>query len=331
MLLKCVKPVLMTVLAVSAAVAHAQSVVGTISLPGLPEQLAVNPFTNQIFVAVPNFGAEPFDYLTVIDGKAETVLKNIEIPPVAYAVAVDSFSGLVYVGGSFVDSDGVTQSEVVVVEPQKSKVLTTISVSTTTGNGIQGLAVNPLNGDLYVTNASDNEVDVIHCLKVKDRISTPGQPFGVAVNSLLDTAYVALLDGSVSIINLKTNEITATTPFGTSDAGIAVDLLNGNVFTTNSVGSPDAGSVGILNKTGTLESTVPAGNFPLGIDVDYFTHLVFVANSGDNTVSVINEKTSAVTSTVPVSGLFLAVNPVTARVYVAPAINSATLTVLSEK
>jgi YVTN family beta-propeller protein len=331
MLHKYAKAVVITVLAISsAAVVHAQSVVSTITLPGLPEQVAVNALTDRVYVAVPNFGAEPFDYLTVINGKSETVIKNIEIPPIAYAVAVDPLRGLVYVGGSYVDADGNTHNEVVAVNSLTDRVLRTISVSTTAGNGIQGLAVNALNGDLYVTNASDNEVDVIDCFEVKDRISTSGEPYGVTVNPLLNTIYVALINGNVSVINGKTNEITTTTPVGISDAGIAVDITTGNVFATNSVGFPDAGSVGVLDKTGDLLSTVPAGNFPLGIDVDLGTHLVFVANSGDNTISVINGKTDAVNSTLPVSALFLAVNPVTKRVYVAPATNTAALTVLSE-
>jgi YVTN family beta-propeller protein len=331
MLLKYVKPVLLTVLAVSAAVAHAQTVIGTITLPNFPEQVAVNALTNQVFVAVPNFGAQPFDYLTVIDGKSSKILKNIKIPPVAYAVATDLLNGLVYVGGTYVDDNGISQSQVVAIDPRTYKVLATISISDNPGNGIQGLAVNSLNGDVYVANSSDSEIDVIHCFKLKDRITTNGAPYGVTVNPLINTVYAALLNGGVAVISGKTNQITTTAAFGTSDAGIVADLGTGNVLTTNSVGSPDTGSVGILNKTGELEATVPAGNFPLGIDVDYFTHLAFVANIGDNTISVINDKTNAVTATVPVSALFLAVNPVTRRVYVAPAINSMTLTVLSEK
>jgi len=332
MLHKYAKSVALTVLAVSAVtVVHAQTVQGTIALPGLPEQVAVNPFTNRIYVAVPNFGAEPYDYLTVINGKTESVIQNIQIPPVAYAVAADDFTGLVYVGGSYQDANGVTQSKVVAVDPVRGRVLKTISVSTTAGSGIQGLAVNALNGDVYVSNGSDNEVDVIQCFEVKDRIATNGEPYGVTVNPLINKIYVALLNGNVSVIDGKTNAITVTTPFGSSDAGIAVDLATGSVFAANSAGFPSSGSVGAFDKTGDLVTTLPAGNFPLGIDADFITHLVFVANSGDNTVSVLNGKTDAVISTVPVSALFLAVNPVTERVYVAPATNTAALTVISEK
>ena len=332
MLHKYAKSVALTVLAISAAtVVHSQTVEGTIALPGLPEQLAVNPLLDRIYVAVPNFGAEPYDYLTVVNGKTATVTKNIEIPPIAYAVAVDLANGTVYVGGSYQDVNGVTQNEVVAVDPERGRVLKIISLSNTQGSGVQGLAVNAFNGDVYVANGSDNEVDVIHCFQVRDRISTSGQPFGVAVNPLINTIYVSLLNGNVSVINGRTDTVTLTTSFGTADASIAVDPGNGNVFAANSAGFPGTGSIGVFNKAGELVTTIAAGNFPLGIDVDFITHLVFAANSGDNTVSVIQEKTDTVTATLPVSGLFLAINPVTEKVYVAPATNTAALTVIREK
>lgn len=330
MLLKYAKPVIMAVLAVSAA-AEAQSVKSNITLPNLPEQVAVNSLANRVYVAVPNYGAQPYDYLTVIDGKKDAVIKNIEIPPIAYAVAVDPFDGLVYVGGSYQDADGVTHNEVVIVDERTDRVLKTVSISTTAGSGIQGLAVDPESGDLFVTNASDSEVDVVRHFQVVNHISTSGQPYGIAVDSLRHSVYVALLSGNVLLIDSRTKEIKETTPFGTSDAGIAFDLKSGDVYATNSVGFPDTGTTGAFGKSASLLSTITVGNFPLGVDVDFFKHTVFVANSGDNTISVINEKTNTVTATLPVSALFLAVNPVTEKIYVAPAANTPVLTVLTEK
>jgi YVTN family beta-propeller protein len=315
----------------TAALAHAQSVKTTITLPNLPEQVAVDELANRIFVAVPNYGAQPFDYLTVIDGHTDSVIQNIQIPPIAYAVAVDPFTETAYVGGSYTDDNGITQSEVVVVSERTGKVLKTISISSDPGNGIQGLAVNPVNGDLYVTNASDNELDLVRGCELKQRISLSAAPYGVAVNPFTNTIYVALLDGNVSLINGKTNTVTSTTPFGDSNAGIAVNLLTNKVYVTNSVGYPSQGSVGVLNGKGTVLSTVNVGNTPLGIDLDLGTNLVFIANSQDGTISVIDGKTNAVASTLPVSALFLAVNSVTEKVYIAPAANTPALTVLNEK
>jgi YVTN family beta-propeller protein len=331
MLLNIAKSVAVAALAVSAAAAvHAQTVVTNITLPGLPEQVAVSPLFNRVYVAVPNFGAEPYDYLTVVDAARNTVLANVEIPPVAYAVAANDFDGLVYIGGSYVDVNGDTHNAVVAVDPRRNRVRETIAISSTAGNGILGLAVNALNGDVYVSNASDSEVDVLRGFRVVARIPLSSEPFGITVDPRINRVYVSLTDGSISVIDPRRNEITATTSNGTTGAGIVADPFTGIVFAVNSVSAPDTPTVGVFNRAGEEVTTVDVGNNPLGIDLDPVTGLVFVANSGDNTISVIDGKTDAVTSTVPVSALFLAVDPVNRRVYVSPAANNADLTVITE-
>lgn len=332
MLNKYVKSIATAVLAVSSiAFANAQSVATVIDLPSAPAQLAVNALVNRIYVAVPNHGAKPYDYLTVIDGHSDKIAKNIKIPPVAIAVAVDPFKELVYVGGTYKDKNGVKQSEVVVVNARSEEVIKTISVSTTPGDGILGLAVNALDGDLYVTNGSDNELDVIRHFEVKKRIALSAEPYGVAVNAFLNTIYVALLDGNISVINGKTKAVTTTTPFGAANVGIAADIVTGNVFAANSVGYPQIGTVGIFDQKGKVLATVPVGDNPFGVDVDFGTNLVFVASTQDGSISVIDGTTYAVTATLPVSAVFVAANPFTQKVYAASTPDSATVTVINEK
>jgi YVTN family beta-propeller protein len=95
--------------------------------------------------------------------------------------------------------------------------------------------------------------------------------------------------------------------------------------------SSGAASVGILNSTGTALSTLTVGNGAVGIDVDPLTHLAYVANASDDTLSTINETTTTVTNTIPVSSFFLAVNPVTEKIYVSPIDSVMSLTVVTEK
>jgi YVTN family beta-propeller protein len=327
------KPLAVSILLASAVFAHAQTVTGSIPLPALPEQVAVNPLTNRVYATATNFGALPYDYLTVINGRKDTVITNIEIPPVAYAIAVDPFRDIIYVGGAILQSDGSnTGSEVVAINGRRNKVIETIPVtSTTSGNGIQGLAVNWITGDLYVANGSDDEVDVIDHFHVTARIAVGGVPYGVAVNQRHGTVYASLSDvGGVVLIDPKTNAMTTTTAFGTSGAGITVDQETGDVFTTNSVSSPNVAQVGALGSAGNLLATIPVGNIPVGIDADFGSHLVFVANTGDDDLSVIDGKTDAVTATLPVSSLFLSVNSLSGKVYIAPQDPVAALTVLTE-
>jgi DNA-binding beta-propeller fold protein YncE len=343
MLNKYLSAVAVTVLAVATVSAtNAQSVVAAVALPNLPEEAATDFLTHRVYVAVPNFGEKPFDYLTVINGKTNKVVKNIEIPPVAYAVTEDPFLASAYVGGTFEDANGVQQSEIAVVSTSSNTFVKTISVTTTPGDGIQGLAVNPLTSRLYVANGSDNEIDVVklglHANTIVAKIALPGEPGGVAVNPLTNKVYAALLDGNVTVINGATNTVTTTTPVGSSDAGVAVDYSTGNVFATNQVFT-NSSTVGVLGAAGNFITNVNVGNTPIGIDIDQLTGLVFVANTQDGTVSVINGSTkttstgcapNTVCAALPVNGLFVAADFTAGTVYVTSPTDPS-LTVISEK
>lgn len=81
----------------------APTVKSTITLSGVPQQVAVNPFTNRIYVAIPSFTSAP-DTLAVIDGKSDRIIKTIALPGnIGYVVAVDYFRNRIYVGGCFTD------------------------------------------------------------------------------------------------------------------------------------------------------------------------------------------------------------------------------------
>jgi len=326
------KLLVMSVLTVSAVAVNAQTVKGTVALPGYPEQVAVDPLLNHVYVAIPNFGVfgdGTFDYLTIVDGKKDVVVKNIKIAPIATAVAVDTVRSLVYVGGQ---NTLTLASEVTVVSAITNKVLRTFQVTgTTEGAGIVGLAVNIATGIVYVANSSDNEVDVINCGKVTARIASTGVPAAVSVNPFTNVVYASREDGFVDIISGKTDTVTTSAAFGGVNQGLAVDIVTGNVLVVGNPLSASAASVGILNSAGTVLSTLAVGNGAVGIDVDPLTHLVYVANASDDTLSAINESTATVTNTIPVSSLFLAVNPVTERIYISPIDSVMSLTVVTEK
>jgi DNA-binding beta-propeller fold protein YncE len=243
-------------------------------------------------------------------------------------VAVDYVRKLVYVGGQ---NSLTGASEVSVISSRTNKVVSTISVtSTTSGGGVLGLAVNLETGTLYAANSSDNEIDVIRHGGVTSRIALTGEPVAVSVNPFTRTVYASRTDGFVDIISGKTNTVTTSAPFGAVNQGIAVDLATGNVLVVGNPATPGAANVGILNPAGTLLSTIAIGNGAVGIDVDPFTHLAFAANATGDTLSVINDRTGAVTLTMPVSSFFLAVNPLSEKVYVSPIDPVTSLTVVDE-
>lgn len=305
-----------TVLAVAILVpaANAQSVKGSVPLSSVPEGLAVNFFTNRVYVAIPSFGG-PSDTLAVIDGKTDTLLATVSIPPIGYQVAVDVLRDRVYVGGCLTDASGNMECEVAVINGRDNKVVAVIPITSTAGNGIQGLAVSPMSGKVYVSNASDNVIDVIKDERKSATISLSDEtPVGVAVNPFTDEVYVALATDEVDVIDGRRNSVTATATVGTSNANVAVNWATGHVFVTNDVTGPS--TVGVLDRKGAVVTNVNIGDTPFGVDVDLATNLAFVANTGDGTLSVVNGKTNTVASTLAVSGTFVAVNPVTGKVYV---------------
>ena len=310
------------------AYVHAQTVKSSIALPGAPEGIAVNYLTDRVYVAIPNFD-NISDTLAIVDGKTDAVISTISIPPVAQSVAVDLLRNLVYVAGTFFDVNGVEQSQVAVINGKSNKVIQVIPITTTPGSGLEGISVNPFNGDVYVSNASDNVIDVIRhdCKKVTSQISVAESPFGISLDPYNNRLYVALSDGTVDVIDAKKNVLLTTTTIGTSNAEIAVNWLTGHVFATNNVYG--ASTLGVLDKDGVVITNVPVGNTPFGVDVDFLTNLVFVSNTQDGTVSVIDGKTNLPTLVLPVTGFYVAANPATSKVYVGG--QDASLTVISEK
>ena len=139
------------------------------------------------------------------------------------------------------------------------------------------------------------------------------------------------------MINGATNTVTTTTAItpappltSVSNAGITVDIATGNVYTTNATFASSS-TVAVLSPNGTFITNINVGNTPIGIDVDPFTGLVFEANTQDGTVDAINAATNTVYKTLSVSGLFLATNLFTEKVYVGANDGTPTVTVISEK
>ena len=139
--------------------------------------------------------------------------------------------------------------------------------------------------------------------------------------------FVALATNLVDVISTKTNAITTTTTVGQVNQGVAVNWNTGNVFVTNNVFS--ISTTGVLNASGAVVANVTVGNTPFGVDVDPVTNLAFVTNTEDGALSTINGANNTVSSTLSASGTFVAVNPVTEKVYVSGA--GAELIVVSEK
>jgi YVTN family beta-propeller protein len=66
-------------------------------------------------------------------------------------------------------------------------------------------------------------------------ITVGTDPYGVAVNPVTGTVYIANGSGTVSVMSGRTGTVTATIPVTGHPQGIAVNPLTGTVYVANEV------------------------------------------------------------------------------------------------
>ncbi len=295
--------------------AEAQTVSKTIALPNSSfGGIATNPLTDRIY-AVTNSNSST-DTVSVIDGKSDSIVANIAVPTGAYLPAVNVLTNTVYVASC---NYNVNPSPcfVTVIDAKTNTVTTNIPVTTVLNGFLAGIAVNPVTNLVYVADNTDQYIAIIdgHTNTVTGTISVGGSPWGLAINPACNELYVTFGTSDVVIVKAATKEIYHTsTGSGTVDYNIAVNLLTGHLFVTNT--QFGASTTTILRRTGEILAQVPVGQAAYGVDVDPITNLAFVANSNDNTTSVIDGKSMTVKATIPATlATFITVNPVTRKVY----------------
>lgn len=318
---------LLVPLAAQAQTVKTQLTFGTQIMLGI----AANPATNQIY-AVASSGTGISDTLAVIDGSTDTVTDNITVPVGASLPAVNILTNRVYVATCdfYVYP---TPCTVTVVNGYSGSVVTSIPVTTTDGNGLTGIAVDPVTANVYVANGSDNVIDIISGFtnKVVGSISLGGvSPYGIVFNPINRLLYVTLGSSQIDIVNpVKKTIVGTSAPVGTSIYNAAANWVTGDVFVTDTQYANPTAS--ILSAKGALLAQVPTDAMPWGVDVDPITNLAFVANSAYATVLAINGHTFTATAASPlynVPAQYVSVNFVTEKAYVA---GQSTVSVLTEK
>ena len=138
-------------------------------------------------------------------------------------------------------------STVSVIDEATGTVTATIAV----GDLPSGVAVDPTNGTVFVTNSGDNTVSVIDEATdtVTATIAVGGIPGAVAVDPATGTAYVTNYgEDTVSLIDEATGTVTATVGAGGFPDAVAVD--------------PDTHTAYVTNQTGDSVSVISAGGDP---------------------------------------------------------------------
>lgn len=308
--------------------------------------IAVNPQTNRVYVVVPSFGKSE-DMLAVIDGNSDKRVADIQVPTGAYLPAVNVLTDKVYIG-SCNNFRNPSRCFVTVIDGALNKVIATIPVNTSPGNGIQGIAVDSTNDRVFIANASDNVIEIIdgRTDKLIDRVGvSSGSPFSIAFNPFNGWIYVPLGNSRLDVIATRPKKLIATADTGKANTYAAVNWNTGQVFVADiahgveavsedeeEMGSDDDGPsfiASILNLQGKLQAKIVLNDVPACIDVDSASNLVFVASDTSQTLTVIDGNTHAMTASLHgIRADFIATNMLTGKVYLS---GEGGVTVVSEK
>jgi DNA-binding beta-propeller fold protein YncE len=165
-----------------------QRVVGSVSLPGRPDLMAVEPGTGQVFVTI-----NDRDQVDVVDDSSQqltTELRGCAIKAPT-GVAYDPDQNRLFVADHLVMS---------VIDVLLDHCLGSIDV----GGGSALLALNPHTHHLLAANAVSGEVSVIDALDLRPlgRAPTGPQTGGLAVDPSTDRVYVALPEsGAIAVLH----------------------------------------------------------------------------------------------------------------------------------
>jgi YVTN family beta-propeller protein len=304
--------------------ASGPSVVATIPVGDLPQNVAVNADTNRIYMT--HGGASA---LSVIDGSTNQLVDEVtvELPP--FAVALNTVTGRIYASFSgrpdeeYIQAIDVATKQilatvqtgswpidiavntttnrvyvvnhfdgnVMVIDGPTNQVVATVSVGSTPHKA----AVDEARNRIYVENS--DSVSVIDGVtnQVVDNIVLDQFAWGLALNPAADRIYVAnIFDKSMSVIDVDSKAVLATVPVGTLPVALAVNPTTNHIIVTNQ----ESDNVTIIDgATNTVIATLPVGDYPTGVAANQAANMVYVANNGDDTVSVISDPPSDATPT----------------------------------
>ena len=252
-----------------------------------PMGVAVSP--TKVYVV--NQGSNTVSVIDRANPNNPPVSINVVSSPTAVAVSPDY--SRVYVAGN----GGVS-----VINTSTNTVIKTIS--TGTGQQLNGVAVSSNGQRVYVTKTATNQVVVLNPTAVKPVVKTIAvgtQPTGIAVSKIDGLLYVANSgSNSVSVINPDAaTPLLKTITVGGQPTGVVVSPDGSRVYVSNTTSN----TVTVLNPTATnpVVATIAVGSQPRGLGISPDGSVVYAANI-DDTVSMINTRTGTVITTPPIGG-----------------------------
>ena len=270
--------------------------------------LGVTVSATKIYVA--NSGTRTVSVIDRTTGVVTTISNVVSTPS---GIALSPDGNRLYVSGN---------NAVSVINTANNAIVATI---TTNGGQSYGVAVAPNGQRVYVTNTGTNTVSVINTATnaVIANVGVGMTPAGLRVSPDGSRVYVANWNGNtVSVINTATNAVVGSPiAVGVNPFGVTFSNDGTRAYVTN-FGSNSVTVINTSSTTPAVATTIGVGAQPFGLALSPDGSLLYVAN-GNDTVSVVDTRTSAVVRTVTVDTApesnwhGLAVSPDGRQVYIA--------------
>ena len=259
--------------------AVSRAVIGSVSLPSQPADVAVDTATHTVYALLgPTFQSSQVKWSAVaIDPTTLQIVKTYALNGSFTRMAIASAQHFLVLTGGFGSSAAALVN----------------TISSTQGfqgatNQATGVAFDPTDRRIWVSNGTT--AGTISTFTIADPTQTVvhanvgTSPQGIAVDPTNDAAYVANTS-SVSVIDGHTNAVSATIPVNATPTAIAVDPSTHFVFVADGAGNQ---IVAIDGTTNTVTTSVPLTSSPRDIAVDPSTHSVWVVSTTGNTVTVLD-------------------------------------------
>ena len=150
------------------------------------------------------------------------------------------------------------------------------SIATGDGSGAAGVAFDPSNGWVYVSEGTRDQVAVLNGTRFVGNVSVGSNPGGLAYDPATDEVFVADTGApGLDVVRDTTVIATIASAALTSPYGIAFDPSNEELYVTN----VEADTVAVI-AGGTVAASIPVGEHPAGIAYDPLNHGIYVVNSG---------------------------------------------------
>ena len=248
-------------------------------LNGSPVDVAVNPVTDKLYVAVPTHKA-----VYVLDINNYRMVATIPTKGIPNTIAVNSLTNKIYVTSLQTDLvyiiDGLTNK---FQEIQAEPFVGDIAFDVNPGNPFASL--------VFVSNGDNNTISVIDdfTAKIVTNISTGIGPYSIGVDPIIKKLYVTTVEG-ISVIDYRVDErgifkgnLIDTIPVD-NPRGVAVDSKGGRVYVT----SPSKDIVSVIDVgLNEVVDEIHLASSPNAIGINSATKKIFTANS-DNSLSIIN-------------------------------------------